>query len=168
MQSIAGIVVAAVVFASGPAASQDAGLAKFEWEARPLLVFAPERTDPLFERQTAYFAEASEGLKDRDVVWIEVVRGRAVVVDGVETPSLSASALRARFGVAASDFAVTLVGRDGGAKLRALEPITPDALFARIDAMPMGAEEEAERDRKRDRRDDREETDRSRRVGPNR
>lgn len=43
--------------------------------------------------------------------------------------------LRLLFGV--QGFEVLLVGKDGAVKLRSRKPITLEALFAEIDAMPM-------------------------------
>ena len=44
---------------------------------------------------------------------------------------------RERHGVAADEFAVVLIGRDGGEKLRSTSPIPAAELFGKIDEMPM-------------------------------
>lgn len=51
-------------------------------------------------------------------------------------------ALRRAF--AANGFEVLLIGKDGGVRLRQPRPITPEALFAKIDAMPMQRREMSE------------------------
>ena len=53
--------------------------------------------------------------------------------------------LRARFGVAPGTLAALLIGKDGGVKRRADEPLDPAAVYAQIDAMPMRRAEIADR-----------------------
>jgi len=59
-----------------------------------------------------------------------------VLVQALARPS-EAKALRARFALGDEAFQAVLVGKDGGAKLRATKPITARELMATIDAMPM-------------------------------
>ena len=53
---------------------------------------------------------------------------------------------REHYGVAADEFAAILIGRDGGEKLRASEPISAQELFGKIDEMPMRRRELRERE----------------------
>lgn len=94
------------------------------WNLRPVLVFAPSGEHPDFLRQEELLAMDAEGLAERDV---RVVR---VLGD-------SDAALRTRFRAPMAEFAVILVGKDGGEKLRSSEPVTTGELFALIDTMPM-------------------------------
>lgn len=48
-----------------------------------------------------------------------------------------ATSLRDRFDVGSGMFTAVLVGKDGGEKFRSRNPIPPQDLFERIDAMPM-------------------------------
>ena len=60
-----------------------------------------------------------------------------------DTPAEDA---RKRFGIGGETFAVVLVGKDGGEKFRSTEPVEPEDLFDRIDAMPMRRREVREKD----------------------
>jgi hypothetical protein len=53
---------------------------------------------------------------------------------------------RREFGIGRGDFAVVLVGKDGGEKLRSTEPLRSRDLLDRIDAMPMRRREMREND----------------------
>ena len=52
-----------------------------------------------------------------------------------------------RFGPGTEPFLAVLVGKDGGAKLRAAKPITARELMTTIDAMPMRQDEMRQRAR---------------------
>lgn len=90
-------------------------------------------------RQRELLAGHEAGISDRDL--------------RVEYPGRSPEA-RERYGVAASEYAVILVGRDGGEKLRRASPISAEELFATIDEMPMRRRELRDREmRDREMRD---------------
>jgi len=108
---------------------------------RPLFVFAPTSGDERLARQQAINAAASAGYRERDMS-VTVVAGSSV-----SGSSRSADALRARFGVAASQFRVILVGKDGGVKLSSASPVSAGTLFSLIDAMPMRRDEMRSRGR---------------------
>ena len=109
-------------------------LAALRWRRRPLVVIAPEGTDARLARQRALIEAARDAFAERDQSLV-VVAGDTLSVDGAAWDG--AAALRARFGVGTDDFAVILVGKDGGEKARWREPVDPREVFARIDAMPM-------------------------------
>ena len=96
-------------------------LASHRWEKRPLVLIAPEG-DPRAAEQERSIEASRAAFEDRDQVLVAAREG-----DG----------LRQRFGVAPGDFAVVLVGLDGGEKARWSEPVDPAETFALIDAMPM-------------------------------
>ena len=45
--------------------------------------------------------------------------------------------LKIEYSTGAEEFAAVLIGRDGGEKFRAGEPVSAAELFARVDEMPM-------------------------------
>ena len=112
----------------------------FTWRNRPVLVFTPQADHSLLDEQRQAFAGRSNGLRDRDIVVIEVA-GDSVTVDGRNAPNLVADGLRARYRLRPSDVAVLLVGKDGGVKLRESKALSVQALFEIIDAMPMRRQE---------------------------
>jgi hypothetical protein len=120
---------------------------------RALLVFAPSEDDPRFVRQQSLLRDHAAGMADRNLILIPVL--------GHWQPSPSANSLRnenvpfsnpeeqrymrRRFKVPAGSFAVVLIGKDGGEKLRQSRPIDMPHLAAIIDAMPMRQQEMRER-----------------------
>lgn len=120
--------------ASGAAATDDAALFQplpaeardldgMKWDKRPVLLFAPDATDPAYRRQMAALNARAPELRERDIV---------VLSDTAPAPG---GALRQRFGGAG--FRFLLVGKDGGVKMDRDTPVSAEELFATIDRMPM-------------------------------
>ena len=119
------------------------------WEARPVLVFADAPDDPRLAAQRrawggrgdAVMADGAlaDGFAERDIV-VYVVTPGAVTREDADgrTHLLPAPGFREAWGVGAGEFAVVLVGKDTGEKLRKVgAPLEPGELFGAIDAMPM-------------------------------
>lgn len=86
-------------------------LSSHRWKDRILIVEAPSPTDPDFVAQQDRFDRAEAEMRERDLV------------------------VKPRFG---SDiFRITLIGKDGGRKLRQTELLDLNTLFSLIDSMPM-------------------------------
>lgn len=92
-------------------------------------MLAPEPDDTRSLRQRELLSGEEPGLADRDV----------------EVSYHPDTRTRGRYGVAEDEFAVVLIGRDGGEKLRASAPVSPAELFGKIDEMPMRRREMRER-----------------------
>jgi hypothetical protein len=126
--------IAASALASTAAVAASNPLASYRWSARVVVASASSADDPALARQRAIFAGMGGEAKARDLVLVEAVG------EGAE-----ARALRAALGINGRGFTAVLVGKDGGAKLRASHPLDAAALFPVIDAMPMRREERRER-----------------------
>ncbi|MGE7418635.1 DUF4174 domain-containing protein [Methylobacterium tarhaniae] len=122
---------ALLLAAAVPAASAGSDLDRYRWKSR-VLVIAAAADDPRAAAQMRIAEAAAPAMRERDLV---VVRA---IGEGRE-----AAALRRRLGLPATGFRAVLVGKDGGAKLTAAEPIPAERLLATIDAMPMRREEAA-------------------------
>ena len=120
-----------------PSQAAETGMQRLQWQNRPLVVFAPDRTDARFRRQLAIAERHADGFAERDMVVIAVVGAEPVGVDGKPAKDLANATLRQRYRVPAGAFAAILVGKDGTEKLRRGEAIAAETLFATIDAMPM-------------------------------
>ncbi len=108
----------------------DAGeidLADFEWIARPVVIFANTPANPAFEEQLALLAERMEELVERDVVLI------------TDTDPSEPSELRVK--LRPRGFMLTLIGKDGGVKLRKPFPWDVRELSRSIDKMPLRQQE---------------------------
>lgn len=99
----------------------------FKWRARPVIVFADSENDPAFARQLELLTDRLDELAERDVVLI------------VDTSPDDKSALRTQ--LRPRGFMLTLVGKDGGVKLRKPFPWDVRALTRQIDKMPIRRQE---------------------------
>jgi hypothetical protein len=111
--------------------------------ARPLLVFTPSETDARFLNQVQALRADQPGLRERQVqvlVYPENHPGTAwrKGLDAAlwREPGDGAE-VRQSYRVSPGEFAVILVGKDGGEKLRFHGTVTWDRLRGTIDAMPM-------------------------------
>ena len=122
-----GVVMAMSV---GAAAATPSPLMRYIDHSRVIVVAAPGPSDEALRRQDTILRQAQPSLRQRDLVVV-----RALGSGG------EADALRRAVRLEAGRFGVALVGKDGGVKLRSTRPITAEALFAIIDAMPMRRQE---------------------------
>ena len=121
----ASVTLAMAAFPGHDAPNLDDPLAAYRDKARVLVVLAPTATDPSLLRQREIFAAMKEGAGERDLALLEAIGSGE-----------QARALRRLFGLDESFHAV-LVGKDGGDKLTASNPLGADQLFPLIDSMPM-------------------------------
>ena len=119
----------------------------FRWQHRPLLILAPRLEDGDYVEQLELLGGEDDALIDRDMAVIHV-GGDGGCVDFIGPRSddrprqrplgrVDVQRLRSRYGVSADDFAVLLIGKDGGVKLRSAEPVPSRRIFDLIDSMPM-------------------------------
>ncbi len=120
----------------GAMTSAEAGMARYHWKNRPLIVFAPSGTDGRLGSQQGIVTRHRSGLRERDMVVIMVAGDHVSSQLGPE-PGARAGALRALYGVKASEFRAMLIGKDGGVKISSRGPLSADRLFQKIDDMPM-------------------------------
>lgn len=111
-------------------------LSAYHWKQRPLLVFAATENDDRLESLRRALSERRCDLAERDMIVIEVL-GEERAGDGLRSADATAAELRRRFDVEDNVFAVILVGKDSGEKLRSRDVPDLDAVFSLIDGMPM-------------------------------
>ncbi|MGD8309551.1 MAG: DUF4174 domain-containing protein [Chromatiales bacterium] len=122
-------------------------LDRYRWEARLLLAFAPSVEAPGWAGLQQRLEQRASALADRDLVVFRVL-GHGGSRGAAPLSREDAAALRSRFGVAAEESALILVGKDGGVKRRTtLDAELPD-IFRQIDAMPMRRQEMADKRRR--------------------
>lgn len=114
---------------------------RYLWEDRVLVLFSPSLEEPAYREQIQDLENAAEALAERDVLIIHIIRESQVKVDGESKPQLGTPAFYEHFNVSPPNFAVLLIGKDGGVKLRQNKPLTIEKLTATIDAMPMRQQE---------------------------
>lgn len=116
-------------------------LHQFQWRNRLLLIFAPSPTSEVYIEQQRLFHDYSAALDERDMIIGSLFEQSEGYVGNSAIQPVEASALRTRFKVGSGSFTALLVGKDGGVKEHFETPVTPEQLFAIIDAMPMRRQE---------------------------
>ena len=129
------LVVASAALGSGTAAA--AGLDDYRWERRPLLVFAPTDADPRLTETLNRIEATRCAFEGRDMVLGRILTTGTSTLDGQAIDVGERQRLVTRFGVGADDFAVLLIGKDGGEKLRFTDLPDLQAIYTVIDGMPM-------------------------------
>ena len=103
------------------------------WQKRVLLLLAPTATTPDYIRQKALLNAASAELRERDFLVLDVLADQLSAADQ--------RFLQQEFQLSAKQFAVVLIGKDGGVKRTEARPIGPKELFGTVDKMPMRRQE---------------------------
>lgn len=96
-----------------------------------LIVAAAEANDVGLAAQRAALMAMGSGAGERDLTVVTLVG------DGMTGASDAAAALRKTYGLPDYGFAVVLLGKDGGVKMRSATPVSAATLMGVIDAMPM-------------------------------
>lgn len=107
--------------------AQDVDLEEFLWIARPVVVFADTPVDPAFQQQLDLLNARIDELVDRDVVLI------------TDTSRSDLSEIRRK--LRPRGFMLTVIGKDGGVKLRKPFPWDVRELSRSIDKMPLRRQE---------------------------
>lgn len=92
---------------------------------RLFVVLAPSPEDPSYLRQADLLRGSEVGFAERDLARLDLFDAGGGAVEA-----------RRLYGTGGG-FACVLVGKDGGVKHRAREPVAPEKLYALVDAMPM-------------------------------
>lgn len=101
----------------------DTDLSEFKWTKRPVIVLADSADDPAFIEQMELIERHADDLAARDVVVI------------IDTDPAARSSIRLK--LRPRGFMLTLVGKDGGVKLRKPFPWDVREITRSIDKMPM-------------------------------
>lgn len=128
-------------------------LASFRHDFRPLLIFSATDNADL-RRQLQLLSQRAEELRQRQIVVVPLPlrmkekgeseqewSGILPKGDVVNLAAEESASVRRRFHIGPDEFAVVLVGKDGGEKLRSRTPVTIETLIKLIDSMPMRQKE---------------------------
>lgn len=116
-------------------------LTPFEWKNRLLIIFAPDSHHPHLKQIQAEISNENAGVEDRDLVVFEVLEKDPSHMNGSRLSHADADALRERFEISRNTYALIVVGKDGGVKLKRSERVPLSEVFALIDSMPMRRDE---------------------------
>jgi hypothetical protein len=120
-------------------------LSQFRWKNRLLLLFAPNRNHPFFDTLHKALEVHKAEAKDRDLVIFEILESGRSSRNTNNLDYHTAQSLREKFNITRGEFAVILIGKDGGMKLNRRDQTQLMDIFALIDAMPMRQEEMRQR-----------------------
>ena len=109
----------------------------YTWQNRLLLVFAPDADDPRLQAQNEILATVQSDLLERDLVILRLLPDSPVTIDQVPVAGSATAAIYRDFGIDRRAFAVLLIGKDGGVKLRRDTAVAANTIFDLIDSMPM-------------------------------
>lgn len=122
-------------------------LSQFKWKNRLLLLFAPGRDHPFFDNLHQTIMNRKGEVEDRDLVIFEIFESGPSNVNMNNLDSQTVQSLREKFNIREGEFAVILIGKDGGIKLNRRKQTEIEDIFGLIDAMPMRREEMREKSR---------------------
>jgi hypothetical protein len=116
-------------------------LSQFQWNNRLLFLFAPNRNHPMFDSLHDSLSAQKAEVADRDLVIFEILESEPSSMNSKPLASEAALSLRKRYKITQGEFAVLLIGKDGGIKLNRQNETPLEDIFALIDAMPMRRQE---------------------------
>ena len=115
-----------------------AQLTQHRWNHRIILVFSVNESDSLAIEQMKLLQADQLGLEDRDLVIYQLFQAKGIDPLGKEMTAKEIEKWRRKYQIKSTEFAVILIGKDGGEKLRSTQKLLPrDLLYRTIDAMPM-------------------------------
>ena len=124
-------------------AKENDPLTTYQGKNRVVLVFGPTDGDARFAKQMSELKQKAE-LDDRQIVVMPVPSDDKAA--GKSLPYL-----QKKYNDGKGDFSLVLVGKDGHTAFQSDEPVSAEALFAKIDAMPMRKDEIKEKSAEADR-----------------
>lgn len=142
------LIVVSSILASQHASAMDVEIERFQWKKRLLLIFSPERADPLFNSLANEIASRRVDVEDRDLVIFEILESGVSKMNSSELEPQKAASFRERFEIPQNTFTVILLGKDGGIKLKRNDKVRLEEMFRLIDSMPMRQDEMRQKDRK--------------------
>jgi hypothetical protein len=114
-----------------------ADLEQYQWRNRLLLLFVPSTENRAFQSLSGELERNLDGVRERDLLVFRVLAQGSSLLGSQKISPKKAEVLRRRFGISSGAFAVVLVGKDGGVKLKRLSPVALSDIFGLIDSMPM-------------------------------
>ncbi len=125
----------------GSATAMAAELSDYRWESRPLLVFAPEASDPRLVETLKRIDATRCDFTGRDMVLGVVVAEGDSTLDGQAVDADESRRLMDQFAIGDNAFSVVLIGKDGGEKFRVNGVPDLRTIYAVVDGMPMRSRE---------------------------
>jgi hypothetical protein len=116
-------------------------LTQFQWKNRLLFLFAPDASNPHFNRLQSEITKQSYEVEVRDLVIFEVLEQGPSRMNTTPLNRQTANSIRDHFDVPQRLYTLILVGKDGGVKLKRNDQVNLADIFGLIDSMPMRQKE---------------------------
>ena len=116
-------------------------LGQWQWQKRVLVINASGADDAAFKEQLEALAASETEFRDRDMVLVTLLDDANSSAGDRQLTSAEIAEVRAGLGIEAGEFAVRLIGKDGGVKLSQDAPVAMNKLYGLIDRMPMRRQE---------------------------
>jgi len=133
------VMIMMLVFVKPEVHSMD--LDQYKWKNRLLFIFAPDHNDPLLASLRKELSEQESEVADRDLIVFQILESDSSTMNAEPVDSQTTSWLREHFSIPQKTFALILVGKDGGIKMKRHDRVELADIFALIDAMPMRRQE---------------------------
>ena len=102
---------------------------QFIWNKRVIILLADSPDNENFISQMNIFGSQENEMAERDLILISN--------HSQKIPIPERNLLYENYVLPGSNFTIVLLGKDGGVKLKRIEPVPADELYALIDSMPM-------------------------------
>ena len=121
--------------------AQNFDLKNYVWHKRVLIIFAVDARNERFNLQISALKEEKKGLEDRDLVVVNIFGKSGLDENNKPISAEKVRTLRKKYAISDNEFKVILIGKDGGTKKTADQPLDNQQLFKIIDMMPMRKDE---------------------------
>ena len=112
-------------------------LDQHQWKDRVIIIFAPDSNDLLLQDQLKLFSGKDSEIVDRDLVIYQITPDNGSSSHKSVLDKVAIQELYNQFKIKNDEFALLLIGKDGGKKFHSNELTAPKVLFNLIDSMPM-------------------------------
>jgi hypothetical protein len=124
-----------LLFASSILFSQN--LTTHLWEDRVILVFGSSSAEKSAQTQFTKLSAEPSDLADRNLVIYQIYDQEGQTPEGKSLTAKELKVFRQKFNIEVGTFAVLLIGKDGGVKMKKTDLVEPQLIFDLIDSMPM-------------------------------
>ncbi len=112
-------------------------LGAFRWDKRVLVISAPGADDAAFREQIDALDAGKAEFVERDMLLVTLLDDAESAAGDRALTSEEVAGARVELGIEQGEFAIRLLGKDGGVKLSRNGVVPMDELYALIDGMPM-------------------------------
>ena len=112
-------------------------LAQLQWESRVLVINATDVDDAKFKAQFGALEATRAEFIERDLLLVTLLDDTSSIAGDRRLTREDVARARDELGIEAGEFAVRLIGKDGGVKLARDSVVPMEEIYGLIDTMPM-------------------------------